>query len=49
MLIKTNMPPGIRILEQALPKGRVIALDGGHDWPVWKEGLMRLLRTGVLQ
>jgi enterochelin esterase-like enzyme len=47
--VKDKLAPGIRILEAALPKGRVIALDGGHDWPVWKEGLMRLLRAGVLQ
>jgi hypothetical protein len=46
--VKDKLAPGIRILEQALPKGRVVALDGGHDWPVWKEGLMRLLRAGVL-
>jgi pimeloyl-ACP methyl ester carboxylesterase len=47
--VKDKLAPGIRTLEHALPKGRVIALDGGHDWPVWKEGLMRLLRAGVLQ
>jgi len=47
--VKDKLAPGIRILEAALPKGRVVALDGGHDWPVWKEGLMRLLRAGVLQ
>jgi hypothetical protein len=47
--VKDRLAPGIRVLEAALPKGRVIALEGGHDWPVWKEGLMRLLRAGVLQ
>jgi enterochelin esterase-like enzyme len=47
--VKDKLAPGIRILEAALPKERVVALDGGHDWPVWKEGLMRLLRSGVLQ
>jgi pimeloyl-ACP methyl ester carboxylesterase len=41
--------PGIRLLEQALPQGHVLPLDGGHDWPVWKEGLLRFLRAGVLQ
>jgi pimeloyl-ACP methyl ester carboxylesterase len=47
--VKDRLAPGIRILEAALPKGRVLALDGGHDWPVWKDGLMRLLRAGVLR
>jgi hypothetical protein len=47
--VKDKLAPGIRILAQALPKERVVTLDGGHDWPVWKEGLMRLLRAGVLQ
>ncbi|HUI91852.1 MAG TPA: alpha/beta hydrolase [Chitinivibrionales bacterium] len=47
--VKDKLAPGIRILEQALPKGHVVELEGGHDWPVWKEGLMRLLREGVLK
>lgn len=47
--VEDRLAPGIRLLEQALPKGNVVALDGGHDWPVWKEGLMRLLWTGILK
>jgi pimeloyl-ACP methyl ester carboxylesterase len=47
--VSDRFAPGIRLLEQRLPKGCVIALDGGHDWPVWKEGLLRLLRAGVLK
>jgi pimeloyl-ACP methyl ester carboxylesterase len=47
--INDRFAPGIRLLEKTLPEGHVIALDGGHDWPVWKEGLMRLLRRGILK
>jgi pimeloyl-ACP methyl ester carboxylesterase len=46
---RDKLAPGIRLLESGLPEGHVIALQGGHDWPEWKEGLMRLLRAGILR
>lgn len=40
--------PTHRLLATLVPSGNVFALDGGHDWPVWRAGWQAFLDRGDL-
>lgn len=35
-----------RLLEELLPKEHVNTIDGGHEWPIWKQLFDKLLTSG---
>ena len=44
-----RLAPAQELLARALPPERVVVLDGGHDWPVWRKAWGKLLRRGALR
>jgi pimeloyl-ACP methyl ester carboxylesterase len=38
-----------KLLAAVLPPEHVVALEGGHDWPIWRSAWGELLRRGALQ
>ncbi|QID16468.1 alpha/beta hydrolase [Nitrogeniibacter mangrovi] len=39
--------PGHALMAEVLPPDRVATVDGGHDWPTWRQLWDRLLATGL--
>lgn len=42
-----RLAPSHRLLATLLPPGRVVEVEGGHDWRAWRTGAEELLRRGL--
>lgn len=44
-----GLAPGQKLLAEILQAEHVVALEGGHDWPVWRKAWGELLHKGALR